>query len=240
MAHSSNFKELTGKTFGQLQVLRYAGTNTKSRASWLCLCACGTECIVEGWRLNSSHTQSCGCTARRRIDLVGKQFGRLTVVKQAGKDSFGQCIWECLCECGLSVEVRSNNLRRQLTTSCGCKLIDTMRGNTYASTHTHARHGNESPTYNSWHAMLTRTRKPIGDHKFYSGVTVDQRWDTKQGGSFEQFTSDIGERPAGTTLGRILDRGNYEPGNCFWMTWAEQGLQKRNNNALTKWQQEVA
>ena len=38
----------------------------------------------------------------------------------------------------------------------------------------------------------------------------------------------MGERPEGTSLGRILDMGNYEQGNCFWMTPAEQNLAKRN------------
>ena len=33
----------------------------------------------------------------------------------------------------------------------------------------------------------------------------------------------MGERPGGTTLGRIGDKGNYEPGNCQWQTNEEQG-----------------
>ena len=61
-------------------------------------------------------------------------------------------------------------------------------------------------------------------------VLVCPEWMT-----FEGFLSSMGPRRAGTTLGRILDMGNYEPGNVFFMTRAEQGLAKRNKNALLKW-----
>jgi hypothetical protein len=61
-----------------------------------------------------------------------------------------------------------------------------------------------------------------------SGVTVCERWLT-----FENFLADMGVRPEGTTLGRNLDMGNYEPGNCFWQTSKEQALAKRNKRALS-------
>jgi len=54
--------------------------------------------------------------------------------------------------------------------------------------------------------------------------------------TFEGFIGSMGERPEGTTLGRILDMGNYEPGNAFWQTDAEQKLAARNKRALLKWQ----
>lgn len=52
---------------------------------------------------------------------------------------------------------------------------------------------------------------------------------------FENFLADMGERPARTTLGRVLDIGNYEPGNVFWQTRSEQKLEARNKLALTEW-----
>jgi len=54
------------------------------------------------------------------------------------------------------------------------------------------------------------------------GVTVCDRWLM-----FETFLEDMGERPLGTTLGRFGDVDNYEPGNCKWMTPAEQGASMR-------------
>ena len=54
------------------------------------------------------------------IDLTGQKFGRLTVEYKAGKDSRGESIWHCVCECGNTKDVLSSNLRKGATRSCGC------------------------------------------------------------------------------------------------------------------------
>ena len=97
------------------------------------------------------------------------------------------------------------------------------------------RHGRaETPTYVSWWHMIARCRSETSDgYKHYGakGVKVVSRW-----GDFRNFLADMGERPRGTSLGRILDRGDYGPQNCFWMTKPEQGLHQRNNNSLRRYE----
>lgn len=56
----------------------------------------------------------------RKIDISGQKFGRLTAVRDIGKDRFGQLIWICNCECGKQVDVRGSNLRKGNAKSCGC------------------------------------------------------------------------------------------------------------------------
>lgn len=55
-----------------------------------------------------------------KVDIKGKKYGRLTVVKDVGCDRFGQIIWECLCDCGNTCTVKGADLRSGNTKSCGC------------------------------------------------------------------------------------------------------------------------
>ncbi len=56
----------------------------------------------------------------KRIDMVGQQYGQLTVVADAGADKKGQRRFLCRCTCGEMTTVVGGVLRRGLTRSCGC------------------------------------------------------------------------------------------------------------------------
>lgn len=56
-----------------------------------------------------------------RLNLIGKTFGHLKVIKPYPvTDHYGQ-YWICICECGREVAVRGSNLTTNHTKTCGCR-----------------------------------------------------------------------------------------------------------------------
>ena len=53
-------KELTGKRFGRLLVLRLS-RGTRHGLKWSCLCDCGAKKVIYGHSLTTGRTTSCGC-----------------------------------------------------------------------------------------------------------------------------------------------------------------------------------
>jgi hypothetical protein len=76
-------KELTGRRFGRLLVLRFAGIR-KSRTRWFCRCDCGKDVVVRADNLLAGETRSCGCyhldmlrwRSRTHGDTVGYKLSK--------------------------------------------------------------------------------------------------------------------------------------------------------------------
>lgn len=52
--------DISGKTFGFLTVIKRVYRLPK-RTHWECKCTCGNSTVVDGTKLKSGHTKSCGC-----------------------------------------------------------------------------------------------------------------------------------------------------------------------------------
>ncbi len=127
---------LIGKTFGRLTVIRLADVQKPGKGVlWLCQCSCGKECIANSIMLRSGHVKSCGCLRHEtpkkyshlhRLNLVGKKFGRLTVVKLTNKT--GASRWLCKCDCGKEIILKGSYLISGDTKSCGCFKKEKMSG----------------------------------------------------------------------------------------------------------------
>lgn len=114
--------DLTNQRFGSLTAIEIAPPfiqpSGKKVSAWKCQCDCGNIINVRTDNLRNGHTTSCGC-ACGRIDITGKQFGRLTVIKYNGDSE-----WLCQCDCGNKVSVKTYNLNSGNTKSCGCLQKD--------------------------------------------------------------------------------------------------------------------
>lgn len=63
--------------------------------------------------------------------LIGKRFGKLTVVEQLPSTARGQRRWLCKCDCGGEHIATSGNLNSGHSTNCGCKKSPDLTGKVF-------------------------------------------------------------------------------------------------------------
>jgi len=80
---------------------------------------------------NMGYRQALRDFQARKHGLIGKVFGRLTVIQRVGSTTVGGAIWLCKCTCGNSCDVFAASLRNGHSKSCGCLHREkTSKGNT--------------------------------------------------------------------------------------------------------------
>lgn len=221
-------KDLTGRKFGALTVTRFFGMSDKGYgAIWMCKCKCGTEKTILANGLKKA--KSCGCLSpKRRINLTGKQFGRLTVVQASGITKNKSVRWLCQCDCGHKKVIDGASLRYGATRSCGCLLVETAKKQKPRLTHGKTK----TKVYRAWAKMKARckdTNDKRWEHYGGRGISVCSRWS-----DFESFYADMGEPPTEEhSLDRIDVNGDYCRENCRWATPKEQARNQRRSNLIT-------
>lgn len=118
--------DLSGQIFGKLFVLGrgedYVSPSGAHLFRWKCKCECGNIINATTSQLKRG-LSSCGCVSKRE-NLIGKKFGKLTVVAQAddyvSPKGFRMAKWHCKCECGNEIDVLGMSLKNGDTKSCGC------------------------------------------------------------------------------------------------------------------------
>lgn len=163
------------------------------------------------------------------IDLTGKRFGKLTVIKKHNQDKWGGWNWLCMCDCGNETVVSGVHLRGMKTKSCGCSRKESKN-------FSHKMTG--SRIYSIWQAMKSRCyyeKSKAFKHYGGRGIKVCDEWKN----SFIRFYEwsmkngyDENAERGQCTIDRIDVNGNYEPNNCRWATIKQQANNTRRNHFI--------
>ena len=150
------------------------------------------------------------------IDLTGKRFGRLYVIKRdkdfVQESGRKRAAWLCECDCGTIKSVLGDNLKSGKVVTCGCYA----RENTSKNNSTH--HESKSHLYAVWCGMKARCNNQ--NNTYYSryggrGISVCDEWQNNYN-AFRDWMLDNGYSDSGhdKTIDRINNDLGYSPDNC--------------------------
>lgn len=123
-----------GRKINHLEIVDIKHVTNKqghNKSKFLCCCDCGNYKLMDPYSVVGGKSKTCGCGAissrygrEHKKDISGDRFGKITVVSDSGKRAAnGSVVWECLCDCGATVELPASSLTRGYATSCGCDKV---------------------------------------------------------------------------------------------------------------------
>jgi len=171
-------------------------------------------------------------------DLIGMKFSSLTITRvfREKKASRMARMVECVCDCG---NVRVSEFCNLPTGNTKiCKECSSQKKSKSKRVHGHSegakgRNDLEKKCYYTWQAMKRRCYNE-NDKRFSDyggrGISVSNEWMN----SYELFLIDMGLPPSKDyQIDRSDNNGNYNKGNCGWVTRSDNARNKRNNKLIS-------
>ena len=118
---NSNSLSIEGQRFGFLVAMSPLPERKRGKVVWRFQCDCGKTIDRIATVVKNGGQKSCGCSLA--TNLVGKKFGRLTVLSRSLAEHAGTSRnyrWNCMCDCGKTFTADAGSLKRGRTKSCGC------------------------------------------------------------------------------------------------------------------------
>lgn len=107
----------------------------------------------------------------RGEDLVGKQFGKLTVIARHGTNEHRQALWRCACSCGGETVLPTSALKSGGTKSCGC-LAHQAKSRSWR--------GDYTVTYNGKTQTVSEWAEEVGINYFTLYRRLERGWDIEK------------------------------------------------------------
>lgn len=144
----------------------------------------------------------------KKINMIGKKFGKLTVTEELGKNKNGHIRYLCECDCGKTCEVFGTHLRQNKIVSCKCKnKLNGVSGDMW---------------YNIINSgvkrRIKRSKLTINITKEYiNQLFIDQKGKCKLSGIEITLPKSWKDRTYTASLDRIDSSEGYVIGNVQWV-----------------------
>lgn len=241
MLSNEELNNFIGRKFNHLTIIKKVkdhidAKDGKIEPMWLCKCDCkpfnkNTKIVKHSNLINGIVTCCDICKKKSVIDIIGKKFGKLIVLRRANDYIYGggkkEAQYLCRCDCGNMKIIRGSSLRSGHTTSCGCAITEAA-----------TKHGLKGTRiYDEYHKMKQRCYNPNNqsyDDYGGRGIKICDEWLDPENGLIKFYFWSIthGYRD-NLTIDRINFNGDYSPENCRWTNRIVQSNNKRNNMTLT-------
>lgn len=252
--------DIKGNKYGRLTVIEKS-ENIGRYTAWKCVCDCGNIVIAKTNSLKVGYKKSCGCLSdetKERFknihsdiikdnEIIGKQYGRLTVVSYCGTDKQRSKLFKCKCECGNEITTRKSRIINGGVKSCGCLVTDVWSKMKYK--HGYARKDKYNRLYGIYSHMIDRchnSKNPSYKNYGERGIFVCDQW-LENVDLFMKWAMENGYED-NLSIDRIDNNKGYSPDNCRWVGRTEQANNKRNNiilkyngktKTLPEWSREI-
>ena len=162
--------------------------------------------------------------------LVGKKFGRLTVIERV-ENLNKRARYRCICDCGNEKIALAQNLLNSHVRSCGCfsaerRLQITKDNNLKRGREIHG--DSKTRLYQIWEGIKVRCFKKE-NHAYHNyggrGISMCEDWKNSYL-SFKKWSLENGYSE-NLTIDRIDVNKDYCPENCRWVSWSVQSVNKR-------------
>lgn len=168
----------------------------------------------------------------KKIEIINKKFGSLTVISKHSNTRNGHIRYTCLCDCGETINALGMHIRNNKITSCGCLRPKGSKNKFWEGV------GEMSGDF--WYTHIVRSASGVKGKRGVIDLLIDKQyaWDlflsqNRQcalSGIVLKFPDKSKDKSWTASLDRIDSGIGYIPGNVQWVHKDINIMKNRYNN----------